>query len=104
MNLDPFFEKLSHILKQQSMETKEQNSKEKFKQLFRVLEDTFARPLSPYEIETLNQWIDVDRHDTAIIQAALDEANSLNKLSFKYMDRILLSGKNNVKTIDDSRK
>lgn len=54
MNLDPFFEKLSHILKQQSMETKELNSKEKFKQLFRVLEDTFARPLSPYEIETLN--------------------------------------------------
>ncbi len=79
MNLDPFFEKLSHILKQQSMETKELNSKEKFKQLFRVLEDTFARPLSPYEIETLNQWIDVDKHDTAIIQAALDEANSLNK-------------------------
>ncbi len=75
MNLDPL-EKLSHILKQQSMETKEQNSKEKFKQLFRVLEDTFARPLSPYEIETLNQWIDVNKHDTAIIQAALDEANS----------------------------
>ncbi|HDP4576410.1 TPA: DnaD domain-containing protein, partial [Staphylococcus aureus] len=105
MNLDPFFEKLSHILKQQSMETKEQNSKEKFKQLFRVLEDTFARPLSPYEIETLNQWIDVDKHDSEIIQAALDEANSLNKLSFKYMDRILLNWKkNNVKTIDDSRK
>ncbi|MFG6222288.1 DnaD domain-containing protein, partial [Staphylococcus aureus] len=68
-------------------------------------EDTFARPLSPYEIETLNQWIDVDKHDTAIIQAALDEANSLNKLSFKYIDRILLNWKkNNVKTIDDSRK
>ncbi len=50
------------------METKEQNSKEKFKQLFRVLEDTFARPLSPYEIETLNQWIDVDKHDSEIIQ------------------------------------
>lgn len=75
------------------METKELNSKEKFKQLFRVLEDTFARPLSPYEIETLNQWIDVDKHDTAIIQAALDEANSLNKLSFKYIDRILLNWK-----------
>ncbi len=87
------------------METKELNSKEKFKQLFRVLEDTFARRLSPYEIETLNQWIDVDKHDTAIIQAALDEANSSNKLSFKYIDRILLNWKkNNVKTIDDSRK
>lgn len=105
MNLDPFFEKLSKILKKQSMDTKVQDNKEKFKQLFRILEDTFARPLSPFEIETLNQWIDVDKHDTTIIQAALDEANSLNKLSFKYMDRILLNWKkNNVKTIDDSRK
>lgn len=70
MNLDPFFEKLSKILKKQSMDTKVQDNKEKFKQLFRILEDTFARPLSPFEIETLNQWIDVDKHDTTIIQAA----------------------------------
>ncbi|EHJ06962.1 DnaD domain-containing protein [Staphylococcus simiae] len=105
MNLDPFFDKLSQLLTQQEIENQEQNNKEKFKQLFRLLEDTFARPLSPYEIETLNQWIDVDQHDIAIIQAALDEANGQNKLSFKYIDRILLNWKkNNVKTIEDSKK
>ncbi|QDW84564.1 DnaD domain protein [Staphylococcus pasteuri] len=105
MNLDPFYEKLSQLLKKQTIDTNEQSDKEKFKTLFQMIEQTFARPFSPYEIETLNQWIDVDKHDISIIQAALDEANSQNKLSFKYMDRILLNWKkNNVKTIDDSKE
>ena len=79
--------------------------KEQFKQLFQLVEQSFGRPLSPYEIETLNQWIDVDHHDLSVIQAALDEALSQNKLSFKYIDRILLNWKkNNVKTVDDSKK
>lgn len=105
MNLDPFYEKLSQLLKKETMTTNVQSDKEKFKTLFQMIEQTFARPLSPYEIETLNQWIDVDQHDIDIIQAALDEANSQNKLSFKYMDRILLNWKkNNVKTIDDSKE
>lgn len=35
----------------------------------------------------------------------LDEVNSLNKFSFKYIDRILFNWKkNNVKIIDDFRK
>ena len=105
MNLDPFYEKLSQLLKKETIDTNVQSDKEKFKTLFQMIEQTFARPLSPYEIETLNQWIDVDHHDIDIIQAALDEANSQNKLSFKYMDRILLNWKkNNVKTIDDSKE
>ncbi|PTI61182.1 DNA replication protein DnaD [Staphylococcus warneri] len=105
INLDPFYEKLSQLLKKETMTTNVQSDKEKFKTLFQMIEQTFARPLSPYEIETLNQWIDVDQHDIDIIQAALDEANSQNKLSFKYMDRILLNWKkNNVKTIDDSKE
>ena len=72
MNLDPFYEKLSQLLKKETMTTNVQSDKEKFKTLFQMIEQTFARPLSPYEIETLNQWIDVDQHDIDIIQAALD--------------------------------
>ncbi|MCI2953862.1 DnaD domain-containing protein [Staphylococcus caprae] len=105
MNLDPFYEKLSQILKKQNLNHQESDSVEQFKQLFQLMEQSFGRPLSPYEIETLNQWIDVDQHDLSVIQAALDEALSQNKLSFKYIDRILLNWKkNNVKTVDDSKK
>ena len=104
MNLDPFYEKLSQILKKQNLDHQESDSVEQFKQLFQLMEQSFGRPLSPYEIETLNQWIDVDQHDLSVIQAALDEALSQNKLSFKYIDRILLNWKkNNVKTVDDSK-
>lgn len=105
MNLDPFYEKLSQILKKQNLDHQESDSVEQFKQLFQLMEQSFGRPLSPYEIETLNQWIDVDQHDLSVIQAALDEALSQNKLNFKYIDRILLNWKkNNVKTVDDSKK
>lgn len=105
MNLDPFYEKLSQILKRDQITEQQNQSDEQFKVLFQIIEQTFARPLSPYEIDTINQWIDVDHHDTDIIRAALDEAVSQNKLSFKYIDRILLNWKkNNVKTIDDSKK
>ncbi len=83
----------------------EEKSEVDFNTLFQQIEQAFARPLSPFEMETLNQWLDVDKHDLSVIQAALDEATSQNKLSFKYMDRILLNWKkNNVKTIEDSKK
>lgn len=105
MNLDGFYEKLSHILAQDQVDNKQSNSQQQFKDLFQYIEQLFARPLSPYEIETLNQWIDVDQHDFALIRSALDEAYSHDKLSFKYVDRILLNWKkNNVTTIDESKK
>lgn len=98
MNLDPFYTKLLSLLKQQELKSQNKQEDNQFQQLFTLIEQIFARPLSPYEIETLNQWIDVDHHDISIIQAALDEAVGQNKLSFKYMDRILLNWKkNNVK-------
>lgn len=105
MNLDSFYDKFLKILSAQSELNEKNKDKNNFKQLFRMMEETFGRPLSPYEIETLNQWIDVDQHDLAVIQAAVDEANSQNKLTFKYIDRILLNWKkNNVKTVDDSKQ
>ena len=84
---------MSHILAQDQVDNKQSNSQQQFKDLFQYIEQLFARPLSPYEIETLNQWIDVDQHDFALIRSRLDEAYSHDKLSFKYVDRILLNWK-----------
>jgi len=105
MNLNPFYNKLSEIMEEMEVQHDEEKSEVDFNTLFQQIEQAFARPLSPFEMETLNQWLDVDNHDLSVIQAALDEATSQNKLSFKYMDRILLNWKkNNVKTIEDSKK
>lgn len=105
MNLDQFYVKLSEIMAQMNIEVETENTEVEFNVLFQQIEQAFGRPLSPFEIETLNQWLDIDKHEISIIQAALDEATSQNKLSFKYIDRILLNWKkNNVKTIEDSKK
>lgn len=105
MNLDKFYDRLSEIMQQIHVKQDEHQTELEFNTLFQKIEQAFGRPLSPYEIETLNQWLDVDKHDLAVIQAALDEAASQNKMSLKYIDRILLNWKkNNVKTIEDSKK
>lgn len=105
MNLDQFYDRLSEIMQQMNVKQDEHESELEFNTLFQKIEQAFGRPLSPYEIETLNQWLDIDKHDLSVIQAALNEAESQNKMSFKYIDRILLNWKkNNVKTIEDSKK
>ncbi|WP_412520691.1 DnaD domain protein [Staphylococcus simulans] len=105
MNLDGFYQSFSKIIQAQETEQRELNNQASFKSLFRMIESAFGRPLSPIEIDTLNQWIDVDHHDISVIQAAVNEALSQEKMSFKYIDRILLNWKkNNVKTVEDSKK
>lgn len=105
MNLDQFYDRLSEIMQQMNVKQVEHESELEFNTLFQKIEQAFGRPLSPYEIETLNQWLDIDKHDLSVIQAALNEAESQNKMSFKYIDRILLNWKkNNVETIEDSKK
>lgn len=105
MNLDKFYTRLSEIIDSIEEEEIVEDNTLAFENVFKNIEQTFGRALSPYEIETINQWLDVDHHELSVIQAALDEATSQNKLSFKYIDRILLNWKkNNVKTIEDSKK
>ena len=55
MNLDPFYTKLLSLLKQQELKSQNKQEDNQFQQLFTLIEQIFARPLSPYEIETLNQ-------------------------------------------------
>lgn len=93
MNLNQFYVKLSEIMEQVNIKVEEENTEVEFNVLFQQIEQAFGRPLSPFEIETLNQWLDIDKHELSVIQAALDEATSQNKLSFKYIDRILLNWK-----------
>ncbi len=105
MNLDGFYQAFSDVLKSQEAKKEELTDQEAFKTLFNMIENAFGRPLSPIEIDTLNQWIDVDHHEISVIQAAVNEALSQEKMSFKYIDRILLNWKkNNVKTVEDSKK
>lgn len=71
-------------------------------ELFKMFEQEFGRFLSPMEVETISKWLDEDEHTPMIIQAALREAVIAQKVSLRYIDRILFEWKKkNVKTLQD---
>lgn len=72
--------------------------------IFLLFEQEFGRPLSPFEIETMNIWIDEEDQEPSLIKAALREAVLMGKLNFKYIDRILREWKKKgVRTVEQAR-
>lgn len=103
-DLSPLESQLSRLQEVQEKNNDVNVRQTNFKEIFERFETTFARPLTPIEIETISHWIDTDQHSAPLIITALNEASSHNKLSIKYIDRILLNWKKrNVKTIDESK-
>lgn len=66
------------------------SDKQDYDIIFALFEREFARTLSPLECEILVKWTDEDKHSKELIEAALREAVFSDKLSFRYIDRILL--------------
>ncbi|MCL6444246.1 MAG: DnaD domain protein [Alicyclobacillus sp.] len=54
-----------------------------------LFEEELGRPLSALECEQLRQWLEVDRMPEWLVVEALKEAVLANKISLKYIDRIL---------------
>ncbi|MFD2925775.1 DnaD domain-containing protein [Halobacillus naozhouensis] len=73
--------------------------------LFPLFEQEFGRPLSPFEIENINIWLDQEEQAPSLIKAALREAVLMGKLNFKYIDRILREWKRKgIQTVDQARQ
>ena len=72
--------------------------------IFILFEQEFGRPLSPFEIEMINTWLDVDKISPALIKAALRESVLMGKLNFKYIDRILREWqKKGIRSVEQAR-
>jgi DNA replication protein len=72
--------------------------------IFILFEQEFGRPLSPFEIETINAWLDEDNLAPSLIKAGLRESVLMGKLNFKYIDRILRDwNKKGVRSVEDAR-
>lgn len=99
-SLEPLFDQLYyHENTNQDKQTNEDQMN-----IFILFEQEFGRVLSPIEIETINIWIDDDQQEPALIKAALREAVLMNKLNFKYIDRILREWKKKgIQTVDQAR-
>lgn len=73
--------------------------------IFILFEQEFGRPLSPFEIETINAWLDEDNIIPALIKAGLREAVLMGKLNFRYIDRILREWKHKgIHTVEQARE
>lgn len=72
--------------------------------IFAIFEQEFGRLLSPMECETITGWLDEDRYADELIRFALKEAVFAGKLSFRYIDRILIEwSRNRVTNVDEAR-
>ncbi|MDY0405726.1 DnaD domain-containing protein [Virgibacillus sp. 179-BFC.A HS] len=97
-SLEPLWKKL--YAPQES--PKEENSEGA---LFVMFEQEFGRPLSPFEIEMVNTWLDEDKLSTVLIKAGLREAVLMGKLNFKYIDRILREWKRKgIHSVEQARQ
>ncbi len=105
MTLVPLWNRLLDCAVKKHEESKEETTKLKEGQLFQLFEQEFGRFLSPMETEMISMWLDQDRHSPEVIRKALMEAVLSQKLSLRYIDRILFEWKkNNVKTPEDAEK
>lgn len=68
--------------------TPQVNDQERQK-IFESIEKEFGRTLSPLEMESISQWIDLDHYTPRVIELALKEAVLNQVYNLKYMDRIL---------------
>ncbi|AYC29417.1 DnaD domain-containing protein [Paenisporosarcina cavernae] len=68
-------------------------------ELYKIFEQEFGRLLSPMEMESIGMWLDHDKMSPELIKAALKEAVIAQKVSLRYIDRILFEWKKkNIQT------
>lgn len=89
----PIWERIMNKLEQQTFVAEVANSKVDDRSIFTLLEQELGRLLSTIEIEKVSMWIDHDQHSPEIIKEAIKEAVLANKLSLRYIDRILFEWK-----------
>ncbi len=93
----PIWERILNKLEQQSFVQEVATTKLDDRSIFTLIEQELGRLLSPIEIEKVSMWIDHDGHSPEVIK----EAVLANKMSLRYIDRILFEWKKKqLKTID----
>lgn len=104
-DLTPFFEAVTTYREKTQITQQKQLEQEKIRQVYQTFEGEFSRSLSPFELETINQWLNDDQYQPEVILLALKEAVLNQAYSLKYIDRILLSWeKKNIRTKEQVEK
>lgn len=100
-SLNPLWEKIF----QDNHEDMEKDDEQDIGNTFILFEQEFGRPITPFEIETINTWLDVDEIAPELIKAGLRESVLMGKLNFTYIDRILRDWKKKgIRTVEQARE
>lgn len=98
----PLINKIGAFNEQEAVEKVETKNSNQRKTTFNKIEAEVGRPLSPMEMQIVNDWIDRDHYQGAIIDLALRQAVMNNALSLQYMDRILRNwSRQGLKSVHD---
>lgn len=63
------------------------------RQVVRTLQGEFGRQLSPMELQTVNQWFEIEHFDPNMMILAIQEAIANNARSLRYIESILINWK-----------
>lgn len=85
-NFSPLYERLAEALEEEQIVVEDPS----YQTVFHLIEQQFGRALSPNECEHITKWLDEDFYSEELIEAALREAVYCDKLSIRYMDRMLM--------------
>lgn len=112
-NLEPLYRRLYQCLREEQQAVTESYSNSLAEvaathyqpnNLYSHFEQTFGRPLSPFEIETLQIWLEQDKYSSELVLTALREAASVGKLYIRYIDRILLEWqRQQINSVEEAR-
>lgn len=99
-SISPLFEKLERYLKQK----KTQSQSSQREEIFKMIEQEFGI-LSPLDIETIHLWMTEDNFNADLIKLAIQEMNSYQIKSIRYIDKILLEWKKkNIRTVEEAKR
>jgi DNA replication protein len=108
-DFEPLFEKLSdfwacnrvkEIEKANRALSRGFRQKEDMGTLYRLFEKEFGRPLSPIEVERIDQWL--GQAGPLLVREALSRSVLMGIRNFKYVDSIILEWeKNNIRTPEE---
>lgn len=74
-------------------------------QAYRSFEGEFNRPLSPIEVDFLKEWLEVKGYGLNMVLEALKVAVAGGKLSFTYIDHILIDWeKKGVRSLKENKE
>lgn len=88
--LQPFFDKITEIFSNEIKKQKESQNLTDIEYSIKSLETTFAKPLSPTQLEIVRQWYEHDFNKQQI-EKAIEKTVKHRRKSVQYVDRVLRS-------------